>query len=156
MPHAYLILAAIIGGGLIFGWILARWLEQRYDRRNTSSSEELLDELELAYTSRRSIEIRTPTEYLPLVFDSILEKIDSGFGEKHARQLLQRIESNGPRHAIFPIRVKGIRSEIEFQWNPDPEGRIRLLVLALPAVIRAVNRQAKRLPRPAAAEPNAI
>ncbi len=68
MPHAYLILPAIVGGGLIFGWIFARWLETRYDRGYEASSEELLDELEMAYSSRRSFEIYTPSEYLPLVF----------------------------------------------------------------------------------------
>ena len=44
MPHAYLILPAIVGGGLMFGWIFARWLETRYDRGYAASSEELLDE----------------------------------------------------------------------------------------------------------------
>ena len=152
MPHAYIILPAIVGGGLIFGWIFARWLEKRYDRGNKASSEELLDELEMAYSSRRSFEIHTPPEYLPQVFGCMLGQIDSGFGEKHARQMLQRIEARGPSNALYPIRVNGIRSELEFQWTCDAGGRVRLLVLAVPNVIRALKREAKRLPRPFTAE----
>jgi len=152
MPHAYIILPAIVGGGLIFGWIVARWLEKRYDRGNKASSEELLDGLEMAYSSRRSFEIHTPPEYLPQVFGSMLGQIDSGFGEKHARQMIQRIEARGPSNALYPIRINGIRSELEFQWTSDATGRIRLLVLAAPNVIRALKREAKRLPRPFTAE----
>lgn len=152
MPHAYIILPAIVGGGLIFGWMIARWLEKRYDRGNEASSEELLDELEMAYSSRRSFEIHAPPEYLPQVFGCMLDKIDSGFGEKHARQMLQRIESRGPSNALYPIRVNGIRSELELQWTREGDGRIRLLVLAVPKVIRALKREAKRLPRPFTAE----
>jgi hypothetical protein len=155
MPHAYIILPAIVGGGLIFGWIFARWLETRYDRGYEASSEELLDELEMAYSSRRSFEIYTPSEYLPQVFGCILEKIDSGFGEKHARQMVQRIEARGPSNALYPIRVNGIRSELELQWNRDAEDRIRLLVLAVPKVIRALKREAKHLPRPVAEKTSA-
>lgn len=151
MSHVYFILPAILVGGLVFGWIFARWLETRYDRVNQASSEELLDELETAYGLRRSsIELRTPFEFLPRVFGCMLDKIDSGFGEKHARQMIQRIETPGPRHALYPIRVNGIRSELELQWSRDADGRVRLLVLAVPNVIRALKRQAKRLPRPVA------
>jgi hypothetical protein len=143
MPHAYLILPAIVGGGLIFGWICARWMERRYDRGGKASSEELLDELEMAYSSRRSIEIRTPAAQLHRVFACMVEQIDSGFGEKHARQMIQRIESQGPRNALYPIRVNGIRSELELQWNRDADGGVRLVVLAVPKVIRALKRYSK-------------
>jgi hypothetical protein len=37
---------------------------------------------------------------------------------------------------------------LELQWNRDAEDRIRLLVLAVPKVIRALKREAKHLPRP--------
>jgi hypothetical protein len=151
MPHAYIILPAIIGGGLIFGWIFARWLEKRYDRGSGAGSEGLLDELEMAYSSRRSIEIRTTPESLGQIFGCIVEKIDSGFGEKHARQMLQRIESRDRSYALYPIRINGIRSELELQWTRDPNGWVRLLVLAVPNVIRALKHEAKRLPRPFAA-----
>lgn len=152
MPHAYLILPAIVGGGLIFGWIVARWLERRYDRGSKASSEELLDELEMAYSSRRSIEIRTPAEQLHKVFGCMVEQIDSGFGEKHARQMVQRIESQGPRNALYPVRINGIRTELELQWNRDPDGGVRLVVLAVPKVIRALKRYSKDSLRLTAAE----
>lgn len=156
MPHAYYVLPAIVGAGLIFGWIFARWLERRFDRRSKASSEELLDELEMAYSSRRSFEIYTAPQHLSQVFGCMLGNIDSGFGEKHARQMQQRIEARGPSTALYPIRVNGIRSELEFQWTCDGEGGIRLLVLAVPKVIRALKREAKRLPRPFVAESGAI
>ena len=155
MPHAYIILPAIVGGGLIFGWIVARWLEKRYDRGNKAGSEEILDGLEMAYSSRRSIEIHTFPEYLPQVFECMLGKIDSGFGEKHARQMLQRIEAKGLSNALYPIRVNGIRTELELQWTWHADGRIRLVVLAVPNVIRALKREVRRLPRPYAAESSA-
>ena len=99
-------------------------MERRYDRGGKASSEELLDELEMAYSSRRSIEIRTPAAQLHRVFACMVEQIDSGFGEKHARQMIQRIESQGPRNALYPIRVNGIRSELELQWNRDADGGV--------------------------------
>jgi hypothetical protein len=156
MPHAYILLPAIVGGGLIFGWIFARWLESQYDRGYEASSEELLDELEMAYSSRRSFEIYTASEYLPQVFGCMLEKIDSGFREKHARHMVQRIEARGPSTALYPVRVNGIRSELELQWSHDSEDRIRLLVLAVPTVIRALKREAKRLPRASTEETRVI
>lgn len=153
MPYAYLLLPSIVGGGLIFGWLIARWLERRYDRGSKASSEELLDELEMAYSSRRSIEIRTPAGHLQKLFGCMVEQIDSGFGEKHARQMVQRIESQGPRNALYPIRVNGIRSELEFQWSRDEHGGVRLVVLAVPKVIRALKRSSKRPLRLTGVEP---
>lgn len=152
MPQAYIILPAIVAGGLIFGWIFARWLEKRYDRGREASSEELLDELEMAYSSRRSIEIHASPAYLSQLLGCIVDKIDSGFGEKHARQMLQRIEARDRSYALYPIRVNGIRSELELQWTRDADGWIRLLVLAMPNVVRALKQEAKRLSRPVAEE----
>lgn len=153
MPQAQLIVLAIVGIGLVSGWLVARWLERHYDRANKASSEELLDELEMAYTSRRSFEVRVAPQYLPQVFDCMVEQIDSGFGEKHARQMVQRIESQGPRNALYPIRVNGIRTELELQWNRDAGGHVRLVVLAVPKVIRALKRFLKERPRLSAFEP---
>jgi len=150
MQYAYLILPAIVCCGLIAGWILARALEKRFDRGNKSSSEEILDELELAYTPRRGIEIRTQTEYLPFVFGCILENVDSGFEDKQVRTLLGRIgeqPSHSTRNALYPVRVSGVRSEIDLQWSRDSEDRVRLFVLAAPKVIRALKKQAKTIPR---------
>ena len=150
MPYAYLILPAIVCCGLIAGWILARALERRYYRGKQGSSEEILDGLELAYTPRRGIEIRTQTEYLPYVFGCILENVDSGFEDKQVRNLLDRIEEqrpNGAKNALFPVRVSGVRSEIDLQWSRDNENRVRIFVLAAPKVIRALKKQVKAIPR---------
>lgn len=153
MPQAHLIVLAIVGIGLVSGWLIARWLERRYDRANKASSEELLDELEMAYSSRRSVEVRIDPAFLPQVLDCMVEQIDSGFGEKHARQMMQRIESQGPRNALYPVRVNGVRSELELQWNRDPAGNVRLVVLAVPKVIRALKRFSKEQPRLSGIEP---
>jgi uncharacterized protein (DUF2236 family) len=142
-------LPAILAGGLAFGWLLARWLEHRYDRRNPVSSEALLAKLETARTSRRSIEIRTAADSLPRVLDCILNHVDTGFGARQSRRLLRRILSHrhrGMRSALFPVRIDGIRCELDFQWTRDAENRIRLLILAVPKVIRAVKRQVRSQP----------
>ena len=151
MHEAYLILPAIEGCGLVFGWFLARAMEKRYDRGKLSSSDEILDELELAYTPRRGIEIRTPAEYLPFVFGCILENVDSGFEDRQVRTLLDRIVEEQPhltRKALIPVKVSGVRSEIDLQWSRDNEDRVRLFVLAAPKVIRALKKQSKTIPRP--------
>ena len=153
MPQAHLIVLAIVGIGLFSGWLIAHWLERRYDRVNKASSEELLDELEMAYSSRRSFEVRVLPQLLPQLFDCMVEQIDSGFGEKHARQMVQRIGSHGPRNALYPVRVNGIRTELELQWNRDSGGHVRLVVLAVPKVIRALKRFTKERPRLSAVDP---
>ncbi len=153
MPYAYLILPAIIGCGLVFGWLLARALEKRYDRARRSSSDELLDELELAYTPRRGIEIRTAAEYLPFVFGCILENVDSGFEDRQVRTLLGRITEEEPhltRKALIPVKVSGVRSEIDLQWSRDQGDGVRLFVLAAPKVIRALKKTSRTLPKPLA------
>lgn len=151
MHYAYLILPAIVGCGLVFGWFLARAMEKRYDWGKLSSSDEILDELELAYTPRRGIEIRTPAEYLPFIFGCILENVDSGFEDRQVRTLLDRIVEEQPhltRKALIPVKVSGVRSEIDLQWSRDNEDRVRLFVLAAPKVIRALKKQSKTIPRP--------
>lgn len=150
MPYAYLILPAIVCCGLIAGWILARALETRFYRGKQASSEEILDGLELAYTPRRGIEIRTQTEYLPYLFGCILENVDSGFEDKQVRNLLGRIEEqrpNGSKNALIPVKVSGVRSEIDLQWSRDSNDRVRLFVLAAPKVIRALKKQVRAIPR---------
>jgi hypothetical protein len=152
MPYPYLILPTIVGCGLVFGWILARWMERRYDRGNMASSEELLDGLEIAYTPRRSIEIRVRPDQLRRVFECLLENIDSGFAQRHARQLIGRIDghhSAAMRHVFFAVKVNGIRTDLDLHWSRDADDRVRLLILAVPKVIRALKQQAKR-DRPAA------
>lgn len=150
MPYANFVLPAIVGAGLVFGWILALWLERRYDRTDPASSEELLDELETASTPRRSLEIRAISDDLPPVFDCIVEQVDTGFGPRQSKRLIQRIRAHrhrGIRSALFLVRVNGVRCDLDFHWTRDPEDQIRLMVLAVPKIIRALKRQHKTGPR---------
>jgi hypothetical protein len=52
------------------------------------------------------------------------------------------------RHTWFPVKVNGIRTNLDFQWSRDSDGRIRLLVLAVPKIIRELKKEAK-VPMPA-------
>ncbi|MCW1922438.1 hypothetical protein OKA05_07720 [Luteolibacter arcticus] len=143
---------AILAGGLFFGWIFARWLERRLDRSRNSSSEELLDELETACTPRRSFEIRVRPDHLKPFLSCVAEQVESGFSVRHARHLLGRILSlrdHMVRHTWYSVKVNGIRTNLDLQWSRDSDGRIRLLVLAVPKIIRELKKQAK-VPAPAA------
>jgi hypothetical protein len=152
MLQASFIVPAILGGGLLLGWMFARWLEKRLDRSRSASSEELLDELETACTPRRSFEVRVRAEHAKPYLSCVAEQIDTGFGPRQARHLHGRILSlrdHTVRHTWFPVKVNGIRTNLDFQWSLDPEGKIRLLILAVPKIIRELKKQAK-VPVPAA------
>ena len=151
MPQASFIVPAILAGGLLFGWMFARWLERRFDRRHSASSEELLDELETACTPRRSFEIRVRPDRVKPFLSCVAEQVESGFSPRHARHLLGRILSlrdHSVRHTWYAVKVNGIRTNLDLQWSRDPDDRIRLLVLAVPKIIRELKKQAK-VPAPA-------
>src|SRR5688572_18250111 len=96
--------------GLALAWIWRRRWLQRYERLGEATSEEMLAELEKAYAKRRSVLIRTPTEYLPFVFERIREVVDGGFEDKQMLSLLERIDLHRPhevRQAVFPVEVNG-------------------------------------------------
>lgn len=140
--------------GLVLAWIFKRRLSDRYERLGESTEEEMLDELATAYSTRRRIEIRTPTEYLPFVFEGIREVTDSGFDDKQMRSLLERIDIHRPhdfRQAVFPIETGGCRSDLLFQWSRDEGDRIRLRITAAPRIIRALRLQKKKIPKAALA-----
>ena len=152
MPQVSFIVPAILAGGLLVGWIFARWLERRFDRSRSATSEELLDELETACTPRRSFEIRVRPDHLKPFLSCVAAQVDSGFSPRHARHLLGRILSlrdHTVRHTWYAVKVSGIRTNLDLQWSRDPDGRIRLLVLAVPKIIRELKKQAK-VPVPAA------
>ncbi|MCW1925364.1 hypothetical protein OKA05_22580 [Luteolibacter arcticus] len=141
--------------GLTLAWIWRRrWLE-RYERLGESTSEEMLAELEKAWATRRSLLIRTPTEYLPFVFERIREVVDSGFEDKQMLSLLERIDYHRPyevRQAVFPVEVKGRTVDLHLKWSRDEGDRIRLRVTAAPAIIRALREQKKKIPKVAMAD----
>ncbi|MCW1885245.1 hypothetical protein OKA04_10940 [Luteolibacter flavescens] len=138
--------------GLLAAWIWRRrWLE-RYERQGEATSEEILDELEKAWATRRTLLIRTSTEYLPFVFERIREIVDSGFEDKQMLSLLERIDYHPPneeRQAVFPVEVKGRTVDLHLKWARDEGDRIRLRVTAAPAIIRALREQKKKIPKAA-------
>jgi hypothetical protein len=135
-------------------WWRRRWI-QHYERLGESTSEEMLEELESAYSVRRRITFRTSTEYLPFVFERIREVLDGGFEDKQMLSLLERIQIHRPyeeRQAVFPVEVKGRTVDLHFRWARDEEDRIRLRVTAAPAIIRTLREQKKQIPKAAMAE----
>jgi hypothetical protein len=140
--------------GLVLAWIFKRRLAERSERLGESTEEEMLGELATAYTARGRIEIRTPTEYLPFVFESIREVTDSGFDDRQMRCLLERIDHHRPnefRQALFPVDAGGRSSDLLFQWARDEGDRIRLRITAAPRIIRALRLQKKKIPKAALA-----
>jgi hypothetical protein len=138
--------------GLALAWIFKRRLAERYERLGESTEEEMLGELATAYAVRRRIEIRTPTEYLPFVFEGIREVTDSGFDDKQMHSLLERIDHHRPhdfRQAVFPVETGGRSSDLLFQWARDEGDRIRLKITAAPRIIRALREQKKKIPKAA-------
>jgi hypothetical protein len=138
--------------GLVLAWWFRRRLAERYDRLGESTEEEILGELASAYGTRRRIEFRTPTEYLPFVFESIREVTRVGFDDKQMRSLLERIDIHRPhdfRQAVFPVDVGGRRSDLLFQWSRDEGDRIRLRITAATPIIRALREQKKKIPKAA-------
>ena len=155
MPQASFILPAIVTGGLILGWIIARWLERRFDRNRSTTSDELLDELETAFTPRRSLEVRLPPDRLKACLDCVAAHVESCFGPRQVRLLHRRLAAlrdAAIHHAYFPVKVNGVRTNLDLQWSRDADGRVRLLVLAVPKIIRELKKQLK-VPPPAPVPP---
>lgn len=155
LPPSF-ILPAMVAAGLVLGWLLARWLERRHDRGTPASSEDLLDELESASSPRRHLELCIDRDALPALLDCLAGQIDSGFGPRQCRQLTRRIHAHqhrGIRSALFLIRVNGVRCDLDFHWTRDPDQRIRLRVLAVPKLLRALKRHLGAAAAPAARRP---
>lgn len=135
---------------LVVTWSLRRRWMRRFERLEETTAEEMLAELEGAYSPRRTIRIDTPTEYLPYVFESIREVVDAGFDDKQMLSLLERVEIHRPhdqRRAVFPVDVKGKRTDLLFVWSRDEVGRMRLGITASPAIIRALRAQKRKIPK---------
>lgn len=137
---------------VLLGWLMRRRMETEYERMGESSAEEMLDELETAYSPRQTVRIGTQTEYLPFVFESIREIAENGFDDKQMLSLLKRIEFHRPhevRQAVFPIEVAGKTSDLHLRWSRDASDRIELRVTAAPKIIRALRAQKKKIPKAA-------
>lgn len=145
-----LIALTVWGLTVLLGWLIRRRLVQEYERLGESTSEEMLDELETAYSPRQTVRIHTQVEYLPYVFERVREITENGFDDKQMLSLLERIETHRPnerRQAVFPIEVSGKRSDLHFQWTRDASDRIELRVIAAPKIARAMREQKKKIPK---------
>jgi len=145
-----LIALTVWGLTVLLGWLIRRRLAQEYERLGESTSEEMLDELETAYSPRQTVRIHTQVEYLPYVFERVREITENGFDDKQMLSLLERIETHRPnerRQAVFPIEVSGKRSDLHFQWTRDASDRIELRVIAAPRIARALREQKKKIPK---------
>lgn len=148
----FLIACVLIGWptALAMMWWLRRRCERKLDRVGEVSSQEILDELDSAYAPQGGITIRTQTEYLPFLVETIREQIDRGLGDQQVQSLIERIDHQRPhheRHAMFPVENMGITSNLSLQWVRDAQDRIELKVRAAPDIIRALRSHKKQIPR---------
>lgn len=135
---------------LLMTWWLRRRCARKLERIGEASSEEILAELDTAYAPQSGITIRTQTEYLPYLVETIREQIDHGLGDQQVQSLIERIDHQRPhheRHAVFPVENKGVTSNLSLQWVRDAQDRIELKVRAAPCIIRALRSHKKRIPR---------
>ena len=135
--------------GLLMVVLKRRW-ERGYETAVESSPEEILAEMDREFIPSRRTTIRTQTEYLPFLFESIRENIDSGFEDPQVISLLQRIETHKPgeeRSAMFSVMTGRQRSDIHMQWVRDSCDRIQMRVQGTPSVIRALRDHQRRIPK---------
>lgn len=121
-----------------------------YDGKTEARPEEVIAELDREFTPSRKTTIRTQTEYLPFLFESIRENIDSGFEDPQVISLLHRIESHKAgeeRCAMFSVMAGRQRSDLHLRWVRDSCDRILLRIQGSPAVIRALKDHQRRIPR---------
>lgn len=150
-----LVIGAVIGAWLmaIAGIVLMRWFyTRRHDRLGEASSEEMIDELESAYSAAPRVRIQTQTEYLPFVIESIRENIESGLGDDQVQLLLERIENHrqgDERQAIFPVEAQHRSSDLRLNWTCDTSHRIDLVIQGDPVIVRALRELRKKIPKAA-------
>ena len=148
-----LIIGAVIGAWLlaIAGILVMRWYyTRRLERLGEASSEEMVGELDKAYTPTPRVRIQTQTEYLPFVIETIRENIDSGLREQQVQMLLERIENHrlgDERRAMFPVESRHISSELRLNWTCDSNHRIDLHVEGDARVVRALRELKKKIPK---------
>lgn len=144
MSQSHAILLGVLIGGLFLGWMIARWIEVRFDRESCGSSEDIFDEMEMIQSPRQGIEIRTRCKHVPSLFRRLSQPIEWGFSERQVRLLSRRIlrrNKQGCQSVRFFIRLNHCRSELEVQWSRDGSDRVRLLIFAPPSIVRALKRQ---------------
>lgn len=148
----FLIAGVLIGWptALFLIWLLRRRCERKLDALGECSSEEMLEELDSAFTPQARVTIRTQTEYLPFVIETIREQIDHGLEDQQVRTLIERIDHQRPHHerrAVFPVESKGVTSNLALEWVRDDRDRIELRVHAAPEIIRALREHKRRIPK---------
>ena len=148
----FIYLCVLLAGPV--AWILVVWLKRRWGRSyegdKEAVSEEILAELKQEFPVYRRTVIRTQTEYLPFLFESIREIIDGGLEDPQVISLLDRIENHPPdqeRRAMFSVVAAGRGSDLHLRWTRDACGRIELHVQGDPRIIRALNEHKKRIPK---------
>jgi hypothetical protein len=148
----FLIACVLIVWPLALGmiWWMRRRCDRKLERLGECSSQEILEELNSAYAPQGGITIRTQTEYLPFLVESIREQINQGLDDQQVQSLIARIDHQRPhheRHAVFPVENDGTTSNLTLEWVRDTEDRIELKVRAAPAIIEALRKHKKRIPR---------
>lgn len=148
----FLVITVVVSwvvGGTLFWWLRRRALN-RLDRMEESTSEEMLEELDKAWKPRPAITIRTQTEYLPFLVESIREVIDRGLDDDQVICLQERFEHSRPnesRTATFTVETRGQADTICFDWRRDDSDRIELRVRAAPAIVRALKAHRRKIPK---------
>lgn len=147
----FIILCVLLAGPV--AWVLVVLLKRRWGRTyegRQAGSQEILDELKSEFTPTRRTVIRTQTEYLPFLFESIRENIDGGIEDAQIISLLERIELHKPDHersAMFSVISGGQRSDLHLRWTRDSWDRIELRIQGAPHIIRALREHKRRIPK---------
>lgn len=158
MPSLPDSLTALSLYGVVGAWILAfvgilvmrRYYSRRLERLGESSTEEMIEEMATSYAPSARVRIRTQTEYLPFILETIRENIDSGLDDLRVQTLLERVDNHHPgdeRKAVFHVEVNAVTSDLRFRWTRDAQDRIDLIIHGDPDVIRALREQKRRIPK---------
>lgn len=158
MPQLPVSLTALFIYGVVGAWVLAlagilimrRYYSRKFEQLGEASTEEMIDELSSSYTPSARVRIRTQTEYLPFILETVRENIDSGLDDLRVQVLLERVENHHPgdeRKAVFPVEVEGITSDLRLRWTRDAQDRIDLTVRGTPVIIHALREQKRRIPK---------
>lgn len=130
-------------GVLVFGLWAARWvtewLANQPDTRLEHDPDEVLTEMETAFVEREALSFMLDRDSVPVLLQRLTEAVGLGFSAKQATALAYRIRNqhvNDFYHAAYPVEVKGVSSDIDFQWCREDERTVRMALCAVPEVIQ--------------------